>query len=224
VPGAFHKHHYVPLDAPPESIRSRFARTALRQVLSKAEKESFVVSLGSTQADLDAFYRLFFLTRRKLGLPAVPPRFFQSLWDVYGPSKHISLVLVRHGSRTVGAVLALKFRDVYAIEFSGDLDEFRHVGINQFLYWQALRNACEEGYKVFSFGRTSPKNTGLMEYKARWGAQVEDLPALFYPGSLASGHGDRDETVSFRLIRAFCRSMPMPAYRLIGGFLYRHWG
>jgi hypothetical protein len=42
------------------------------------------------------------------------------------------------------------------------------------LYWTALKHACDTGYRMFDFGRSSP-NAGTYRFKEQWGAKPVPL-------------------------------------------------
>jgi hypothetical protein len=43
-----------------------------------------------------------------------------------------------------------------------------------FLYWSALKFACENGYRFFDFGRCTP-GKGTYRFKEQWGAKPMQL-------------------------------------------------
>ena len=45
---------------------------------------------------------------------------------------------------------------------------------NNLLYWEMIRWGCENGYRRFDFGRSSP-NSGTYRFKKQWGAREEPL-------------------------------------------------
>jgi len=51
------------------------------------------------------------------------------------------------------------------------------------LVWNAIREAHEDGFRVFDFGRTDSANNSLLDFKLRWGTTVSDLPVYYYPRS-----------------------------------------
>jgi serine/alanine adding enzyme len=51
------------------------------------------------------------------------------------------------------------------------------------LYWEALRAACNEGFRHFDFGR-STRDSGTYRFKSQWGAQEE--PLFWYTIPVAS--------------------------------------
>ena len=80
------------------------------------------------------------------------------------------------------------------------------------------------GCKVFDFGRTSPENASLMDFKGRWGAEVIDLPAFYYPRSVAEDVGGKEESWKYKVARKLCKEAPDGLQKAVGGFFYRHLG
>jgi hypothetical protein len=219
----YYRHHVLPLDRPPEELRKGFQRTALRQLLNKADRSNLTVRRGAREEDIRVFYLLFMRSRRRLGLPPCPYPFFAALWNTLQPLDCCALTLTYLGEKPVGAVLALKMGGVYSLEFSGEDESARDLGVGPFTYWSALQSAYAEGSKLFSFGRTAVSNRGLLEFKSRWGASMEDLPIYFHPAT-AAGAPPKEMTSHYRLARLFCQCVPEPVYRWLGRFFYSHMG
>jgi hypothetical protein len=216
------KHHYIPLGRGLDEIKSSLSRTAVRRMISKAAKSGLTVEKGVSETDLDIFYELFVQSRRRLELPPIPRAFFLGLWREFAP-KNLDILVARRDGAAAGAVLGLKFKDHYFLEYSGDLPGAQKSGVNQLLYWEALKNAVNEGYKVFSFGRTSPENTGLREYKLHWGTVEEDL-SVYSLSPATKVAAPREESPTYRMVKHLAGVAPMPLFRLLGKFCYAHWG
>jgi hypothetical protein len=58
--------------------------------------------------------------------------------------------------------------------FSSSLKEYNRFGPNMLLYWSVLKFACEKGYIVFDFGR-STVGEGTYKFKEQWGAKPVQL-------------------------------------------------
>jgi hypothetical protein len=220
----FYKHHFLPLDGTPEQLKKRFHKNAVRIPIAKAVSCGLEVRCGKSEQDIACFYRIFSRSRKRQGLPPIPYIYFKSLWDVFGSSGQLTLLLALYKGNPVAVSLLLKFREAVTVEFGCDLIEYRRLCPNHFLDWEAIQLACREGFKLFSFGRTSPRNTGLMTYKERWGTRVEDLVQYFYPESFADTGEEKESSWQYRLIRTICRKAPDPLFQMIGKCIYRHLG
>lgn len=84
-----YKHHYLRLETEPEKLKKKFHRSCVRQRISRAIKSDLRVTVGETESDLQDFYQLQLITRKRLGLPSQPYVFFKTLWETFSPSKQI---------------------------------------------------------------------------------------------------------------------------------------
>jgi hypothetical protein len=216
------KHHFVQLNRSPDEIYASFSRTAIRRVISKGLKMGVQMKTTTSFNDLRVFYDLFVQTRRRLSLPPIPFVFFESIFTHLAP-KHLTLVLAYQNGNPIGAVLGLKFKSHFFLEYSGELDAARNSGVNQLLYWFAMKQAIEEGYKIFSFGRTSPSNLGLIQYKRHWGTVEEDLPTFILSPRVTTRSLARESSVAYRMAAFLAGKAPMPFFHLLGRFCFTHW-
>jgi hypothetical protein len=218
------KHHFLRLDATPAQLLKRFHRTCVRQRIQRALKSRLTLKIVDQIADIDHFHRLYVDTRKRLGLPAQPIRFFRSMWDFFYQSGNLSLMVASYQDEIVAALLLLKFRDQVSAEFEAYDSGFKYASPVHFVMWHAIRISHEEGYRTFDFGRTSVENTGLMQFKKRWATEVQDLPAFLYPadGLIQRSHlpGNWKRTLVERVVRG----APAPAMKYINEFCYRHLG
>ena len=219
-----YKHHYLPLEQPLEALERSFHSTSVRQMIRKAHREGFAMQPGTTEDDLRVFYRLFVGTRRTLGLPPIPFRFFHHLWNELEPRGKAMLLLAQNRGKTVGAALLLRFNSICAVEFLGDIPEWRRMGVIQFVYWEAIKHALHHGDEVFSFGRTSSRNKGLLTFKKRWGTREEEITSFALPSCEYGDHRPVELSWQYQLVSAVCRHVPLPLNRLIGEACYRHMG
>ena len=218
-----YRHHFIELPKNPDDLWPRFSRTAIRRMVHKAEKAGFTVAENPIGPDLSRFYHLLCLTRKRLGLPSLPYTFFGAIWQYLGP-KRVCLLEAHLGEQSVAGVMAFRYKDMFILEYAGEALEARNSGASQLLYWEAIKLACRDGYRTFSFGRTSVLSRGLMEYKAHWGTQQASSPYFF----LRNGENDRvqnaDALSKQEWFRGLIRRSPMPMYRCLSRFCYQHWG
>ena len=221
---SFYKHHYMALDKRPEELKKGFHRTCVRQRISRAQKSDLVLTIAAREEDLNQYYRLHRITRKRTGLPLQPYAFFRNLWNAFHGKGLMDLFLAKKGEDFIAGIILFKFKDRVSAEFAGS--DYRYVKIspNHFLFWEAIQMACEQGYQVFDFGRTSPNNQNLMDFKNRWGTAVKDLPQFFDPKDAVLDMANREETGKYRLMSRICANAPDRYQPLIGSFCYRHLG
>jgi hypothetical protein len=216
-------HHFIPLDADPADLFRRFSATSVRHMIAKAPKHAVAVCQGHGAPFLDAFHRIHVETRVRLGLPPLPRILFESLTSSALPNP-ATLHFAFLRDQPVAAILSLRFRDMVAIEFAGDLPEHRKSGANQWLYWELLREACLGGYKWLSLGRTGLDSPGLRAYKLHWNAREEELCTRIVPGTSVGRHRHPFNGAAHKLSRICLRVLPRRLVTRFGEFCYRHLG
>jgi hypothetical protein len=220
----FYKHHYLLLENEPEQLRKKFHRTCVRQRISRAIESNLSLRVGDSESDLNSFYQLHVLTRRRLRLPPQPYNYFKLLWNTFSPTKKMIILLAEKEGKTIASLILFKFKDRVSAEFAASDETFRDLSPNHFLFWEAIKSAYHEGYKIFDFGRTSPSNEALMDFKNRWGTKVIDLPQYFYPKQALEKLSKEEESIGFRLVQKICEKAPDYTLQPIGRFCYRHLG
>lgn len=222
----FYKHHFIFLDEPVDRLLQRFHRTSVRQVVKRCEKNGLELNTDGEHEDLLGFYESYIKLRKRLGLPPQPFRFFENLWRVFAPSGRFRLYQARYQGKSVGRLIVFAFKDRVSAEFIAIDQEYGHLYPSHFLYWQAIKDSCEQGFKIFDFGRTSPNNAGLMAFKQRWGTQIADLPQFWYPGT---GNGrcllaEAENSLKYHLVKFLTRKSPPSLLPHLGEICYRHMG
>ncbi len=224
VAGPSYRHHYLLLDEPPTKLLRRFHASSVRYTLRRCEKLGLTVENGDSRQDLMAFYGAYVATRRRLGLPPQPLRFFEQLWREFEPAGRLRILGARHQGRALGFILLLQFKGRVSWECIGEDPGFRTLNPTYFLVWQAIQQSYDEGGKIFDFGRTSPQNHGLMDFKRRWGTLMCELPEflLLLKGSAPKERSEA--STAYRLVRAVTPRLPKKAVVLLGELCYRHMG
>jgi serine/alanine adding enzyme len=143
----------------------------LRSQVKRARQESMTVRVGREE-EVDAFYHVFATNMRDLGTPVYARRFFETILRELRDSTWICCVYV--GQQPVAAGLLLGFRDVLEIPWASSLRRYNRLSPNMLLYWSVLKSACERGFRLFDFGRSSP-DSGPFRFKAQWGAAPVQL-------------------------------------------------
>jgi lipid II:glycine glycyltransferase (peptidoglycan interpeptide bridge formation enzyme) len=152
---------------------------------------------GQSKDDMAEFYELYRRTRKRLGLPAHPYRFFTSLWDKFSPRGQMMLWLAEHQEQVIAGHIFFRFNGRVSVDFLGWDKRFYRTSPNHFLFWEQIKGAQNDRFKVYDFGRTSPDNAGLMAFKGRWGTRVADLPVFSYPGNGKRGRNNKERGILY---------------------------
>jgi lipid II:glycine glycyltransferase (peptidoglycan interpeptide bridge formation enzyme) len=186
--------------------------------IRKAERTGVRVVLGRAPADVRRFYGLHLLTRRRLGAPVQPRRFFD-------------LLAARLLARDEGFVLTAYVDDVpaaAAVFLVGNGTLIYKYGASDARYWEhrpnnllfreAIRWGCEHGCHTFDWGRTDLEDEGLRQFKMGWGAREEPLVYAVIAAAPPRPASGRLQRALGAVIR---RSSPWVC-RVIGEGLYRY--
>lgn len=217
-----YQHHFLQLGAKPEALLKTFDRSCVRQRISRATKSGLTLRIAQSDQDIEHFYRLYALTRRRLGLPPFPRRFITSMSQLLGSKGRAKTLLAMHDGAPVAGLMVLKFRDRVSAEILCYDEAALRISPNHFLFWEAIKEACAEGYKVFDFGRTARNNTSLMDFKGRWGTQVIDLPIFYLPEARSTLSAVEHEPCYYKLVKSAIQHLPVPLLEKCGALLYRH--
>jgi lipid II:glycine glycyltransferase (peptidoglycan interpeptide bridge formation enzyme) len=120
-------------------------------------------------------------------------------------------------------LIYLKFKKIiYAEYIASDYDKFV-LGVNQALFWTAIKQGVSKGYEFFDFGKSLKKNIGLLNFKRHWGAVENEAPTFYYPSSKSISL-TKQERYSYKLMSYLYKIMPEPLLRWSSRFLYKHMG
>ncbi len=189
-----------------------------RNRIRKGERNGLTAVWGGAEL-LDDFYRVFAVNMRDLGSPVHSRRFFAAMLEALAGTVRVVAVRDR-GARTVGAAVCLGFRDTVLVPWVSSLREAFALCPNFTLYWEVIRQACRQGFRVLDLGR-SFRNAGTFEFKRQWGARPHPLPWVFLdavPG--APPPVDRDRRRWDPLVQAWKR-LPMPVASALGPWIRR---
>jgi CelD/BcsL family acetyltransferase involved in cellulose biosynthesis len=224
TPGA-HPHgaaviHTTSLSPDPNDVYARFHRSQVRRNIRRAEREAkLCIRRGANAHDLTrTFYGLHTQTRRRLGMPVQPRRFFEALWShLLAPGDGSLLLAEADGCNAVAGAVFLTGTLTLTYKYGASDTRYWGMRPNHLLFWSALRGACEDRYEVFDWGRSDLADRGLREFKSGWGADEMSLVyTTLAPKAPESGSG--------RIMaagRLALRHAPPIACRLAGELLYR---
>lgn len=210
-------HHTVALDDGLNAVKGRFKKNQRRDV-TRAEREGVEIRLGTTVADLDAFYRLHLSTRKRQGVPTQPRRFIRSFARLFDENLGFVLLAVCDGKPVAGAVY-LQWGGTLVYKYGASSPEYLKKRPNHAIFMESMRLACERGCRTLDFGRTDLDNEGLRAFKLGWGADEHELAYVTLSRrTQPSGAG----VPSFA--KALITRTPSITGRLAGVALYRHFG
>jgi len=213
--------HTLPLGADSAAVFRTFKRTQVQQCILKAERDGVTARRGQDWEDVQAFYKLHIQTRRRLGTPVQPYRFFRLFWERLIQPGLGFVVLAYHEQAELAPIAAavfLAWNGTLVYKFSASDSRFWGLRPNNLVLWTAIRWGCENGYHTFDFGRTDMEDVGLRWFKSGWGTVERPLVYSYIGGSPPSQERGR----LMRLLRPIIRHSPPIVCRLIGELFYKY--
>jgi len=209
--------HVLPLDVDSRQNWVRF-KPSSSQAVRKALREGVEVRLTRSRDGLRAFYRLHCLTRRKLGVPVQPARFFEGLWRKVIQQNLGYVLLAYRSEQPIAGAVVLTWNGHLILKYTASDPSQLRFRPNNLVVWTAIDWGCRNSCRQMDFGKTDLDDRGLRDFKAGWAST--ELPLRYsYVGTAPPrrGTGFARRTAS-RMIRV---SPPIVA-RGVGELFYRY--
>jgi hypothetical protein len=175
---------------------------------------------GGTKQHMAEFYHLHLLTRRRQGIPVQPWKFFMEIKRLLLDTGNGFLLLAYRDQQCIAGAVFLHWKDTCTYKYGASRDDSLNYRPNNLIMWTAIQRACEQGFRYFDMGRTDLDNTGLRQFKSRWGAK--EIPLVY--SSLRKNPSRGAEGGFARYMHFVIQNSPIWVCRVTGELLYRHFG
>jgi CelD/BcsL family acetyltransferase involved in cellulose biosynthesis len=209
--------HRLALDPDADAVAGRFKDSVLRNV-RKGERSGVTVRRGTDEADLlETFYGLHLVTRRRLGVPVQPLRFFRHLWrEIVSPGLGFVLLALDE-EEPVAAAVFLAWNGTISYKYGASDPGRLSLRPNDVLFWNVIRWGCANGNRTLDFGRTDADAAGLRRFKLGWGC--DETPLAY---SVVGGEPPRLTSRSSTALAPVLRRSPAWVTRVVGELLYKY--
>ena len=209
--------HVLALEPDAHRVTARF-RKAPTRAIQKAQREGVEVTQIRSPDGLDPFYRLHCMTRRRLGVPVQPRRFFEALWRSIIQREMGFLLLAHRAGQPIAGVLFLSWNRNLIYKYAASDPAYVQLRPNNLLIGAAIEWGCQNGYRALDFGKTEISQQGLRTFKSGWGA--DELPLEY---SYAGAEPRQQQTgYMSRVFSKIIQLSPPIVCRAVGEALYRH--
>lgn len=171
--------------------------------------------------NVDTVFAVYAESVRNLGTPVFPKRYFRNLKTVFG--KDCELLVIRKDGKPVSGVLSFYFRDEVLPYYGGGTRDARKLGANDFMYWDLMSRAGQQGYRVFDFGR-SKAGTGAFSFKKNWGFTPTALHYEYRLRTIDRMPEHNPLNPKYQLMIAAWKRLPLPVANALGPFIVRNLG
>lgn len=201
-----------------EDIWKKLDRGSVRWAVRKAEKSGVSVERSTNLSDLSSFYKLNSLTKRELGVPGHTRSFFQNLSTFLHDS--LALYVARYEGEVIGGGIMIYYKDTVLYGYGAAHPKSLGMYPYNAFIWGAIKNAAQDGYRHFDFGRVSFDNIGLANFKKRWGTIENKLYYSSYPRPLSRDRAN----VRYKLAGQVVKKLPLPLYERFSDWAFPHFG
>lgn len=210
--------HRLDLSAPADQLFRSFHKDCIQRKIRRAERENLLYEEGNSEEQLNDFYRLMTMTRRRHGLPPQPLRWFRALIAAFGSS--LKIRMARKDGAAVASILTLSHRRTMVYKYGCSDASANKYGGTPMLFWQTIQEAKANGQDVLDMGRSDLHDPGLSVFKEHWGSVPTPLTYWTYPGQVSQTRPAWQQTITNRVISA----SPDRVLQFAGNVLYRHMG
>jgi len=139
-----------------------------------AERLGVKVKSSADTGDVHEFYFVLQQTARYQNFNVEPKSFFINLARCLFPQR-ARFAFARYRGMTLAAALSVRFGDTVTYLYGGHVPLFRSAMASYALHWHLLREAAQEGYRLYDFyGYASPDRpehpyAGFSRFKEKFG-------------------------------------------------------
>ena len=168
------------------------------------------------ETSLDHFFHIYATSVRNLGTPVFPRRYFETLYQVFAQRCRVTTVF--NGADAVSSVLSFVYKDTVMPYYGGGVPAARDLKAYDFLYWEVMRTACEQGIRYFDYGR-SKRDSGSYSFKKNWGFEPEPLHYQYHLVKQRALPDRNPNNPKYALAVDTWKKLPLPLANFLGPFV-----
>ncbi len=199
----------LPLSTDTDQIWKNALQAEARNLVRKAIKSKIIVKEDISA--LKDFHTIYARNMRDIGGLTYPISFMQQLCNIF-PSK---LFVAYHNDKMIGGLLLFCFKDLAFNLFASSLREYFRYSPNFLLYWEAIKNSGEAGFKNFNFGR-SQHGSGTYLFKRQWGGAPEQVYHSYFLKNTKHPPSVGESKNKMGLALSLYKKMPVFITKIIG--------
>ena len=223
VVNEYYATYILELSEDTEKVWRKLDKGSVRWAINKSKKDGVIIEKTSSMDDLKAFNKLNQKNKKNIGVPSHPFIFFKNIWEKLIQNDYASLYLAKYNGNIIAGIITMIFKDTISYAYAASDDKFLKLRPNNLIMWTAIEEGCKNHYRYFDFGRTSPDNIGLINFKKRWGTVEKKLYYSYYPKNPESLTENRDN-LKYKLGTKIIRRMPMPIYKKFSDVVFGNFG
>lgn len=172
----------LPTCGAPDTLADRLLRMChqkTRNVVRKGMRGGFDVSHEGSASTMAAMHAIHEENILAIGGLAKPLSVFQSIANVFVYNNDYRLYIASKGDQIISALLVFYFKDTVEYFCPATVKEYRSAQPLSLLVFTAMQDSIlERGSRYWNWGGTWLSQTGVYQFKARWGAM--DFPYRYH--------------------------------------------
>ena len=147
---------------------------AKRRNLRKAQKEGLTFGRIMAEEEVDEIYDILKEVYRNAGVPLSDISLFRSLFRYLTGDAACRFYKAEYESQIIGVMVVLAHNDRLYEWYVGAREEFYPKRPNEFLVWNVMNEAANEGLRFFDFGGAGKPDEeyGVRNFKKGFGGEV----------------------------------------------------
>lgn len=157
----------------------RSAKPHHRRSVQRAQRAAPALSarpITSRSEFLGACLSLMARSRRRLGAPTQPRRYWAQVWELHERDEAVTIG-VYLGAKMVATGIFVVGKSHAVYKYGASDLATRHLRTNFMMFATAFDHIADRGVHSMDFGITDLDNSSLRAFKARWGG--DELPAYY---------------------------------------------
>ncbi|MBW2661972.1 MAG: GNAT family N-acetyltransferase [Deltaproteobacteria bacterium] len=133
------------------------------------------------------------------------------------------IVIIYKENKPIACSLMVGFKHILENPWASALRKYSRLSPNMLLYWAMIEYACDNGYSLFDFGRSSP-GEGTYKFKKQWGAEPEPLHWHYISINGKSVINSASKKSKFTKAIQYWQKLPVSVTKIIGPMIRKHIG
>jgi len=214
-----HVFHITELNKDENSLLKSFHRTK-SQGIAKSIKQGLTANFSTDEKSVETFYNLHLKTRKKLGVPIQPRRFFRHVYEEIIKTGLGFVVTVEKDNIPLAAGLFMGFNETLTYKYNASDPDYLEYRPNNLIIWAAMQEGIKKGFRYFDFGKSAIANEGLRSFKDGWAAVEKPLYHSYFP--TLPPEGISFSFIKDKLLSPVIKSSPDFVCKIIGEVAYKY--
>lgn len=194
-----------------------------RNMIRQSERAGLTLEVPEAPLEkLADWHALHLATQQELGVPPFPRRFFAAMFRELAPSGNLRLFLVRRDDKILAASVVFRHGDTAIYGYSASAPDGRQHRPNDFMLFNIITWARQQGLRFFDLGSDSPSQESLLFFKKKWLAEQQPIPTYVH-GAGPTALNDSSDS-KYASARNVVRRLPRPMYGALGRLVTPYFG